>query len=144
MAGRTDPKPRSCAPFGTPRRPQDLDPSGIIRPLKVRSRAGWRGSRSFDAVSWKSQSSRSRLRALDGPCSTEGVGEMFEDGGRLAKIELASDKAEILPVTVLREIVRRVRPPSRGLTRASEDGAPLSESLGPTCMPALTARFREA
>lgn len=94
-------------------------------------------------MQWKSQSSRSRLRALDGPCSTEGVGEMFEDGGRLAKIELAGDKAEILPVPVLREIVRRVRSPSRGSTCTSEDGAPLSESPGPTCK-ALTARFREA
>jgi hypothetical protein len=69
---------------------------------------------------------------------------MFEDDGRLAEIELASDKAEFLPVPVLREMVRRIRSPSRGLTCTSEDGAPLSESLGPTCMPALTARFPEA
>jgi hypothetical protein len=80
----------------------------------------------------------------DDRCATEGVGERFEDGDRPAKIELTSGKAETLPAPVLREMVRRVCSPSRGLTCTSENGASLSESLGPTCMPVLTARFREA
>jgi hypothetical protein len=84
------------------------------------------------------------MRGRGGRCSTEGVGEISEDGNRPAKIELASGKAETLPVPVLREIVRRVCSPSRGLTCSSENGASLSESLGPTCMPVLTTRFREA
>jgi hypothetical protein len=79
-----------------------------------------------------------------GPCATEGVGEIFEEGDRPARIEFASGKAGNLPAPVLREIVRLVCSPSRGLTCTCKNGASLSESFGPICSPAPTARFREA